>query len=191
MAEKQVTIWEDTFLLDAPFMVLATQNPLEQSWTYTLPEAQLDRFLLKTIVNYPNRDEELKIMKKYSWDDDTKLIKVFTKSEILNVKSEIEKVTVWDNIYEYIVDLVLLTREKKFSDKYLAIWASPRASISLSKAVKANAFLQWRDFVLPEDVKEMIYPVLRHRIILSYEQIAEGMNTDLVIDELLQNVTIK
>jgi MoxR-like ATPase len=191
MAEKQVTIWEDTFLLDAPFMVLATQNPLEQSWTYSLPEAQLDRFLLKTIVDYPNRDEELEIMKKYSWDDKTVLTKVFTKSEVLSVKSEIEKVTVWDNIYEYIVDLVLLTREKKFSDKYLAIWASPRASISLSKAVKANAFLQWRDFVLPEDVKEMIYPVLRHRIILSYEQIAEGMTTDLVIDELLQNVTIK
>jgi MoxR-like ATPase len=191
MAEKQVTIWEDTFLLDSPFMVLATQNPLEQSWTYSLPEAQLDRFLLKTIVDYPNRNEELEIMKKYSWDDETKLIKIFTKSEVLKVKSEIEKVTVGDNIYEYIVDLVLLTREKKFSDKYLAIWASPRASISLSKAVKANAFLQWRDFVLPEDVKEMIYPVLRHRIILSYEQIAEWMTTDLVIDELLQNVTIK
>jgi MoxR-like ATPase len=96
-----------------------------------------------------------------------------------------------DAIYDYIVDLVLLTRDKTFSDKYLAVWASPRASISLSKAVKAFAFLQWRDFVLPEDVKEMVYPVLRHRIILSYEQIAEGITTDMVIKQLLQNVTIK
>lgn len=191
MAEKQVTIGEQTFVLEAPFMVLATQNPLEQSGTYSLPEAQLDRFLLKTIVKYPNRQEELEIMKKYSISDDVELNKIFTQKEVLEVKQEIEKVTIWENIYEYIVDLVLLTREKTFSDKYLAIWASPRASISLSKAVKAQAFLQGRDFVLPEDVKEMIYPVLRHRIILSYEQIAEWMSTDRVIDELLQNVTVK
>lgn len=191
MAEKQVTIGEQTFVLEAPFMVLATQNPLEQSGTYSLPEAQLDRFLLKTIVKYPNRQEELEIMKKYSISDDVELNKIFTQKEVLEVKQEIEKVTIWENIYEYIVDLVLLTREKTFSDKYLAIWASPRASISLSKAAKAQAFLQGRDFVLPEDVKEMIYPVLRHRIILSYEQIAEWMSTDRVIDELLQNVTVK
>ena len=191
MAEKQVTIWDQTFLLDAPFMVLATQNPLEQSGTYSLPEAQLDRFLLKTIVEYPNRDEELQIMKQYSLTDNTQLDVVFSKSEVLDIKNQIENVVISENIYEYIVDLVLLTRNKTFSDKYLSIWASPRASISLSKAVKAYAFLQGRDFVLPEDVKEMIYPVLRHRIILSYEQIAEGITTDMVIDELLQNVTIK
>ena len=191
MAEKQVTIWEETFQLEAPFMVLATQNPLEQSWTYSLPEAQLDRFLLKTIVDYPNREEELEIMKKYSSSDDTQLSTIFTQQEVLDIKNEIEKVTVSDAIYDYIVDLVLLTRDKTFSDKYLAVWASPRASISLSKAVKAFAFLQWRDFVLPEDVKEMIFPVLRHRIILSYEQIAEGITTDMVIKQLLQNVTIK
>lgn len=191
MAEKQITIWDETFQLESPFMVLATQNPLEQSGTYSLPEAQLDRFLLKTIVDYPNKQEELEIMKKYSWSDDTVLEKIFSQSEVLDIKKQIETVEISDNIYEYIVDLVLLTREKTFSDKYLAIWASPRASISLSKAVRAFAFLDGRDFVLPEDVKEMIYPVLRHRIILSYEQIAEGMTTDQVIDELLQKVTVK
>ena len=191
MAEKQVTIWDETFQLESPFMVLATQNPLEQSGTYSLPEAQLDRFLLKTIVDYPNKQEELEIMKKYSGTDNTPLNKIFTQNEILELRNQIEEVIISDNIYEYIVDLVLLTREKTFTDKYLAIWASPRASISLSKAVKAFAFLDGRDFVLPEDVKEMIYPVLRHRIILSYEQIAEGMTTDQVIDELLQNVTVK
>lgn len=191
MAEKQVTIWDETFTLDNPFMVLATQNPLEQSGTYSLPEAQLDRFLLKTIVEYPNREQELEIMKKYSLSDDTQLNNIFNQQELLKIKKQIEDVNVSDNIYDYIVDLVLLTRDKTFSDKYLAVWASPRASISLSKAVKAYAFLQWRDFVLPEDVKEMIYPVLRHRIILSYEQIAEGITTDMVIDELLQNVTVK
>lgn len=191
MAEKQVTIWDETFQLESPFMVLATQNPLEQSGTYSLPEAQLDRFLLKTIVDYPNKQEELEIMKKYSGTDNTPLNKIFTQNEILELRNQIEEVVISDNIYEYIVDLVLLTREKTFTEKYLAIWASPRASISLSKAVKAFAFLDGRDFVLPEDVKEMIYPVLRHRIILSYEQIAEGMTTDQVIDELLQNVTVK
>ena len=191
MAEKQVTIWDQTFHLESPFMVLATQNPLEQSGTYSLPEAQLDRFLLKTIVDYPNREEELEIMKKYSLSDDTQLNKIFSQNDVLEIKSQIEEVTVNDNVYEYIVDLVLLTREKTFADKYLAVWASPRASISLSRAVKTFAYLQGRDFVLPEDVKEMIYPVLRHRIILSYEQIAEWMTTDQVIDELLQKVTVK
>jgi MoxR-like ATPase len=121
MAEKQVTIGDQTFKLDSPFMVLATQNPLEQSGTYSLPEAQLDRFLLKTIVDYPNREEELEIMKKYSISDDIELSKIFTQKEVLEVKKEIEKVTIGDNIYEYIVDLVLMTRDKTFSDKFLAI----------------------------------------------------------------------
>jgi MoxR-like ATPase len=191
MAEKQVTIWDESFLLDEPFMVLATQNPLEQSWTYSLPEAQLDRFLLKTIVDYPTKDQELEIMKQYSQSVNVELEKVFSTHEILEVKKQIEEITVSENIFNYVADIVFLTRDAKFTEKYLAIWASPRASISLIKAAKAQAFLKGRDFVIPEDIKEMIFPVLRHRIILSYEQIAEWMTTDQVIEEILNHITIK
>ncbi|MCP4523483.1 MAG: MoxR family ATPase [Candidatus Gracilibacteria bacterium] len=191
MAEKQVTIGEKTFQLDSPFMVLATQNPLEQAGTYSLPEAQLDRFLLKTIVEYPKRDEELTIMKQYSLEDNVKLEKVFSPSDIITVQQEIEKVTLSDNIFDYIADIVFLTRDTKFIEKYLSVGASPRASISLVKASKTLAYLQGRDFVLPEDVKEMVFPVLRHRIMLSYEQIAEGITTDFVIEKILKHITIK
>lgn len=190
MAEKQVTIWDKTYKLQEPFMVLATQNPLEQSGTYSLPEAQLDRFLLKTIVEYPSKDQELEIMKQYSCENIIELQKIFSPSELLEIRKEIEDITVSDSIYDYIAEIVFLTRDQKFMEKYLAIWASPRASISLVKAIKACAFLHGRDFVIPEDVKEMIYPVLRHRIILSYEQIAEWMTTDQVISEILEFVEI-
>ena len=191
MAEKQVTIWDETFILPEPFMVLATQNPLEQSGTYSLPEAQLDRFLLKTIVDYPSKQEELQIMKQYSQNISTQLQKVFSAEEIKNVRSEIENIQVSESIYEYVADIVFLTRQSDFTNKYLAIWASPRASISLIKSAKAFAFLQGRDFVIPEDIQEMIFPVLRHRIILSYEQIAEWMTTDEVISQILNHIEIK
>ncbi len=191
MAEKQVTIWDETFILPEPFMVLATQNPLEQSGTYSLPEAQLDRFLLKTIVDYPSKEEELEIMKQYSQNISTQLQKIFSAEEIKNVRSEIENIQVSESIYEYVADIVFLTRQSDFTNKYLAIWASPRASISLIKSAKAFAFLQGRDFVIPEDVQEMIFPVLRHRIILSYEQIAEWMITDEVISQILNHIEIK
>lgn len=191
MAEKQVTIWDETFILPEPFMVLATQNPLEQSGTYSLPEAQLDRFLLKTIVDYPNKQEELQIMKQYSQNISTALEKIFDGSEVLEIRKSIQEVWVSDSIYDYVADIVFLTRQSEFTKKYLAIWASPRASISLIKAAKALAYLQGRDFVIPEDIQEMIFPVLRHRIILSYEQIAEWMTTDEVIREILEHVEIK
>ncbi len=191
MAEKQVTIWDETFILPEPFMVLATQNPLEQSGTYSLPEAQLDRFLLKTIVDYPSKEEELEIMKQYSQNISTQLQKVFSAEEIKDVRSEIENIQVSESIYEYVADIVFLTRQSDFTNKYLAIWASPRASISLIKSAKAFAFLQGRDFVIPEDIQEMIFPVLRHRIILSYEQIAEWMTTDEVISQILNHIEIK
>lgn len=191
MAEKQVTIWDETFILPEPFMVLATQNPLEQSGTYSLPEAQLDRFLLKTIVDYPSKEEELEIMKQYSQNISTQLQKIFSAEEIKNVRSEIENIQVSESIYQYVADIVFLTRQSDFTNKYLAIWASPRASISLIKSAKAFAFLQGRDFVIPEDIQEMIFPVLRHRIILSYEQIAEWMTTDEVISQILNHIEIK
>ncbi len=191
MAEKQVTIWDETFILPEPFMVLATQNPLEQSGTYSLPEAQLDRFLLKTIVDYPNKQEELQIMKQYSQNISTALEKIFDVSEVLEIRKSIQDVWVSESIYDYVADIVFLTRQSEFTKKYLAIWASPRASISLIKAAKALAYLQGRDFVIPEDIQEMIFPVLRHRIILSYEQVAEWMTTDEVIREILEHVEIK
>ncbi len=191
MAEKQVTIWDETFILPEPFMVLATQNPLEQSGTYSLPEAQLDRFLLKTIVDYPSKDEELQIMKQYSQNISSTLEKIFNGSEVLEIRKSIQEVSVSESIYDYVADIVFLTRQSEFTKKYLAIWASPRASISLIKSAKAFAFLQGRDFVIPEDIQEMIFPVLRHRIILSYEQIAEWMTTDEVIREILEHVEIK
>ena len=191
MAEKQVTIWDTSFKLQEPFMVLATQNPLEQSGTYSLPEAQLDRFLLKTIVEYPSKQEELEIMKQYSKDIVVEIDKLFTSDDILQIRKQIEDIQVSESIYNYVADIVFLTRDTHFTQKYLAIWASPRASISLIKAAKAHAFLQDRDFVIPEDIKEMIYPVLRHRIILSYEQIAQGLTTDQVITEILDHVEIK
>lgn len=191
MAEKQVTIWEESYKLSDPFVVLATQNPIEQDWTYSLPEAQLDRFLLKTIIDYPNKEEEIEIMKNNSTISNTKLKKILTKKDIADIKKEVSDVHVSENIYEYIRDLIFFTRENKDIAHLLAYWASPRASIALVKTAKAIAFLDGRDFVIPEDIKEMIYPVLRHRIILSYEAIADNITTDMIIKKILDNVEIK
>ncbi|QFR39077.1 MoxR family ATPase [Candidatus Gracilibacteria bacterium 28_42_T64] len=191
MAEKQVTIGDKSYKLSEPFMVLATQNPLEQSGTYSLPEAQLDRFLLKTIVNYPNETQEIEIMKQYASDSEVNLDKVLSKKELLEIQKQAESIFVNDHIYEYVKDLVFYTRNQDFMKKYLAIGASPRASIALIKTAKILALLDGRDFVLPEDIKEMIYPVMRHRIILSYESIAEGVTTDDVITEILSKVSVQ
>lgn len=191
MAEKQVTIWDETFRLDKYFMVLATQNPIEQDGTYSLPEAQLDRFLLKTIVDYPWETEEIEIMKKYSITQNEKLKKILKKADIWKLREEIEKIHVDDNIYNYVKDLVFYTRNDEEIKEFLLYWASPRASIALIKTAKALAFLNWRDFVLPEDIKEMIKPVLRHRLILSYEAIAEWITPDNVIEKITNNVKIK
>jgi len=191
MAEKQVTIWDETFLLDKYFMVLATQNPIEQDWTYNLPEAQLDRFLLKTIVDYPKEEEEIQIMKKYSISYKEKLEKVIKKSDIWKIRDEIEKIHVDDNIYSYVKDLIFYSRNNEKIKENLLYGASPRASIALIKTSKALAYLNWRNFVIPEDIKEMLKPILRHRIILSYEAIAEWIKPDQIIDDISDNVKIK
>lgn len=191
MAEKQVSIWDTSFKLDKPFIVLATQNPIEQEWTFNLPEAQLDRFLLKTIVDYPNEAEEIDIMKKSLTIDDIMLEKIFEKEFIFKISSIIDEIYVEEKIYEYIKDLVFYTRnENSKVSKYLNYPVSPRASISLLKASKALAFLGWRDFVLPEDIKEMAFPVLRHRISLNYEALAEEIKVDEIIKTILENVEI-
>jgi len=191
MAERQVTIWDETFKLDKQFMVLATQNPLEQDGTYSLPEAQLDRFLLKSVIDYPSKFEELEIMKQYSSDDVVKLDKILKKTDLTKLQEEVSNIHIDDNIYKYIRDLVFCSREDKEIKEYLAYWASPRASIALVKVVKAIAFLEWRDFVIPEDVKEMIKPVFRHRIILNYEAIADWITSDMVIDKIISKIKIK
>lgn len=191
MAERQVTIWEKTYKLESPFMVLATQNPIEQDGTYNLPEAQLDRFLIKSIVSYPNENQEIEIMKSYSSENISKVEKILSMAELKAIQSLGEKIFVDDKIYEYIKDIVFFTRKQEISKKYLAYGASPRASLALVKTARIHALLQGRHYVLPEDVKTMCPLVLRHRILLSYEMIAEGVNTDMVIEDILKKVTIK
>lgn len=189
MAEKQITIWDETFKLDLPFLVLATQNPIEQEWTFSLPEAQLDRFLLKTVVNYPNDEEEIQILKQANNNENINTI--LHKEDILKIQKLIEEIYVDDNILNYIKDLVLYTRKKDSKIfKYLSCWVSPRGSLWLLKRAKVVAFLDKRDFVIPEDVKEVIYPVLRHRINLNYEALASDINSDDVIKIILDNVKI-
>ncbi len=191
MAEKQVTIWDETFKLDKHFMVLATQNPLEQDGTYSLPEAQLDRFLLKSIIDYPSEVEEIEIMKKYSIDQVVKVNKILKKTDLDILQNEISNIHIDENIYIYVKNLIFCSRNDKEIKEYLLYWASPRASIALIKVAKANAFLEWRDFVIPEDIKTMFKWVLRHRIILNYESIADWLTPDMIIDKILDKVEIK
>ncbi len=189
MEERQVTIGEETFPLDAPFMVLATQNPLEQEGTFHLPEAQLDRFLLKTIVEYPTTSEEREILTGSLQREITKISKILTKKEILWVQKLIDEVEVSDPVYDYICRIIAASRDtKRYTE--IVYGASPRASLSLLRTSKVLAALEWRDFVLPEDIKSMAHGVLRHRIILSYEALAEDTRTDDVIEKILEDTRI-
>ena len=189
MEERQVTIGETTFLLDAPFMVLATQNPLEQEWTFHLPEAQLDRFLLKTLVEYPSAFEEKEILTQSLARETQKITKIFWKKEIDAFKKEIEQVEVSESVYEYICHIIFATRDtKKYPE--ISYWGSPRASLALLRSSKVLAAMEGRDFLIPEDVKEMSYGVLRHRIILSYEALAEEITTDMLIEKILDDTKI-
>lgn len=194
MAEKQVTIWDETYKLEAPFMVLATQNPIEQEGTYTLPEAQLDRFLLKTIVSYPTEFEEIQIMKN-NFEKLDEIQKVLSKSDIIKYQDLIKQVYCDDKIFNYVRDLVFATREPaRFGlDKianYISYGLSPRASIAVIAGAKVLAALDWRNFIIPEDIKEMAYPVFRHRIIMSYDAIADEVKTDDIIKILLDNIKV-
>ncbi len=196
MQEKQVTIGETTFSLDRPFFVLATQNPVEQEGTYPLPEAQMDRFMMKVHVDYPSRDEELSIMRRMSdlsFDGEVKT--VLNKQDIFRIRDEINRVKISDSIEKYIIELVFATREPSEYDlqqegHYIQFGASPRASINLNLAAKAIAFMENRDYVLPEDVKEVALDILNHRILLNYEAEADGVSTLDIIDKLLKKVTV-
>lgn len=194
MQEKQITIGEETFHLDEPFLVLATQNPIEQEGTYPLPEAQLDRFMLKLNMTYTNRDEELEIIERFARKTPHDARPVLTVPQLSGLRSLIEKIYVDPKINRYIVDLVHATREPRFLktgvERYLQFGASPRASIFLNMVSRAYAFLQGRAYVVPQDIKTMALDVLRHRLILTYEAEAEGLKTDDVIRKILDHVEV-
>lgn len=192
MQERQVTIGEQTFLLDEPFLVLATQNPIEQEGTYPLPEAELDRFMLKIKIDYPNEMEEQLIIRNQIKAEPLEPIRVVTTAEeIRAARKLVRQVVVDEKIEQYIIRIVFATRfpEKNglgdFKNK-ISYGASPRASIYLAMAAKANAFMDGRDYVIPDDIKEICKDVLRHRIGLTYEAQADRVSSEDIIDELLQ-----
>jgi len=196
MQEKQVTIGEETFKLDEPFLVLATQNPVEQEGTYPLPEAQVDRFMMKIIVGYPTKDEEMKIMRRMaSTEKKAEVNKVVSLQQILRARSIINDIYVDEKIEQYIIDIVFATRQpEKYGMEHLKpliqYGGSPRASINMNLAARAHAFLKHRGYVTPEDVKAVAYDVLRHRIILTYEAEAEEKTSENVISEVLSKIEV-
>jgi MoxR-like ATPase len=195
MQERQVTIGENTFLLEDPFLVLATQNPIEQEGTYPLPEAQVDRFMLKLSIGYPSPDEELEIIRRVTRTEELKVDPVITPSDIVKARNVVREVYIDEKIEKYIVDIVFATRNPEKYDleeliDLINYGASPRASIYLALAAKANAFLRRRGYVTPEDVRSVGMDVMRHRIILSYEAEAEEVGTEDVIRKVLNRVEV-
>jgi len=194
MQERQVTIGAETFPLGDPFLVLATQNPIEQEGTYPLPEAQVDRFMLKLRVGYPSREEELLIMDRMSKGVEPVASPVVSPDTILKARDLVTEIYVDDKIKRYILDIVFATREPSefgldLSD-LIAYGASPRASIYLSIAARAHAFLQSRAYVTPEDIKAIAMDVLRHRVIITYEAEAEELTSEDVVQRILDNVEV-
>jgi MoxR-like ATPase len=194
MQEKQVTIGTKTFPLAEPFMVLATQNPIEQEGTYPLPEAQVDRFMLKLKITYPNKAEELEIINRNTVGNTSDVDPVLTPEEVVEIRELVNEVYVDDKIKNYILDLVFATREPvgKLTEikDFISYGASPRASIYLTMAAKAHAFLRKRSYIVPEDVKAIGPDVLRHRVILSYEAEAEEVTSEQIIDKLFNSVQV-
>ena len=196
MQEKQVTIGENTFKLDRPFLVMATQNPVEQEGTYPLPEAQVDRFMMKVFVDYPQKHEELEIMRRMSnMSFNAEVKTILTKEDVFQIRDEINAVKISESLEKYIVELVFASRspqEYKLTEEanYIMYGASPRASINLNLAAKAVAFFDEREYVLPEDIKEIAQDVMNHRIILNYEAEADGVKTHDIIDAILHKVPI-
>ena len=193
MQERQVTIGSETFPLQQPFLVMATQNPVEQEGTYQLPEAQTDRFMLKVIVDYPTRDEELRILQRMSKTGANFEIQAVTSpAEILSARELVDEVHVDGKIQNYIVDLVMATRKPESYGLQLAemieFGGSPRATINLTLAAKANAFLAGRGYVTPQDVKEIALDVLRHRVMITYEAEAEDRTSESIVTEILDHV---
>jgi len=195
MAEKQVTIGDETYKLERPFLVLATQNPLEQEGTYPLPEAQMDRFMFKIVVTYPNKSEEMEILNKMATQHQPTIDKVISREELVRAKDRVDMIYIDEKIKNYIVEIVMASRKPQdyglgHLESLLSVGGSPRATISLTRASKAHAFLRGRGYVTAEDVKAIAYNVLRHRLILTYEAEAENVSSEEMIKEILSQVEV-
>lgn len=195
MQEKQVTIGEKTYKLSEPFLVMATQNPIEQEGTYPLPEAQVDRFMLKVVISYPKKDEEKQIIRYNLLKNFPKAANVIKPEDILRAREAVKEVYMDEKIEQYIVDIVFASRNPedyglaKFKD-LISFGGSPRASINLAKAAKAYAFIKRRGYVIPEDIRAIAHNVLRHRIGLTYEAEAENITSEEIISEILNTVEV-
>jgi MoxR-like ATPase len=195
MQEKTVTIGETTFSLDRPFLVLATQNPVDQEGTYPLPEAQVDRFMMKVFVDYPTKEQEIEIMRRISnMKFDYQVNTILTREDIFAIRDQVNKVKISESLERYIIELVYATRnpkEYKLTEaQYIQFGASPRASINLNLASKAAAYFEGRDYVLPEDIKSVALDVMNHRILLNYEAEADNIRTKDIIKTILNRVPI-
>ena len=195
MQERQVTIGEMSFKLDDPFLVMATQNPIEQEGTYPLPEAQVDRFLMKVVIGYPNKEEEKQIIRQNIKGEKQTIMPVISTDDIIETRSIVEKIYIDEKIEKYVVDIVFASRFPKdygLNDlsSIISFGASPRASISLAIAARAFAFLKGRGYVIPEDVRAVCHDVMRHRIGLSYEAEANNISADEVVSGILDKVAV-
>lgn len=195
MQDREVTIGDETFKLEEPFLVLATQNPIEHEGTYPLPEAQLDRFMLKLNITYPDKKEEREILERMATTkSDIKVNSVISPTDILRLRTVVDGIYIDDKIKDYIIDIVFASREPKTYnldlDQFIEYGASPRATINLTLAAKAHAFLKGRGFVTPQDVKSIGMDVLRHRIIITYEAEAEEIRPEDIINKIFDNVEV-
>ena len=195
MQERQVTIADDTFKIEAPFLVLATQNPIEQEGAYSLPEAQLDRFMFKIVVSYNTKEQEYEIAKKVTMNSFEQINKAIDKNDLEELKKEVKDIHIDKELEDYIIDIIDASRNPKnygLDDlvDIIHFGASPRATIDMFKAVKANAYLRGNDYVSPIDIAMLAKDILRHRIILSYEAMAKEINVDDVIQKILEKIAI-
>jgi MoxR-like ATPase len=195
MQERQITIGENTYKLEEPFLVLATQNPIEQEGTYPLPEAQVDRFMLKLKITYPKKDEERQIMERMTVGKEIKVNKITSPTNILRARSVVSEVYIDEKIKNYIVDIIFATRNPeeyglKDLKNLIAYGASPRATIYLATVAKAYAFIQGRGYVIPEDIKSIGNDVLRHRVIVTYEAEAENTTSEEIIKNIFDHIEV-
>ena len=196
MQERQVTIGDSTYRFDEPFLVLATQNPIEQEGTYPLPEAQVDRFMLKVVVGYPSKEEERRIVDRMATGQpEPEVSRVATPEQLLAARRSVDRVFIDEKVKGYVVDLVHATRNPRDAgigdlDGMIEMGASPRASLFLTRAAKANAFLQGRSYATPHDVKNLALDVLRHRVVVTYEAEAQGRTSEDVIERILAGVLV-
>ncbi|MBN2693701.1 AAA family ATPase [bacterium] len=195
MQEKQVTIGENTYKLEQPFVVMATQNPVEQEGTYPLPEAQLDRFMFKIKVGYPKKEEEKEIMKRFAYKKTPEISSIITPEQLIKARNVVEEINLEERLANYIVDLIFVTREpQKYGlseiKDYIDFGASPRATINLHLASRLHAFIKRRGHVMPEDIKAIAPDILRHRIILSYEAEADNVTTEEIITRIFDTIPV-